>query len=296
MALMELDFFKVKRVFFLLFFSMCFSCFARQKMYELSACAVIKNEAKYIKEWIEFHRIVGVEHFYLYNNGSTDRIYKVLRPYIRQGIVTLVEWPERIKNVPEDQAYLWSLSTQVPAFENAIVYKAVNKTKWIVFLNIDEYLVPIESYNVLDLLRKYKDYPGIVLETDVFDASQVNLSQANPLVVNSKEFVKGPKPNIQKTFAKQIMKIEEYAGFIWPPYQPIFKDGKQPAVLKRSLVRVNCYVHRDKIPIESFKHTVYLDISKIGSDEMKDFLDRGYAIEDPERAISRYIPELIKKL
>ena len=122
MALMELDFFKVKRVFFLLFFSMCFSCFARQKMYELSACAVIKNEAKYIKEWIEFHRIVGVEHFYLYNNGSTDRIYKVLRPYIRQGIVTLVEWPERIKNVPEDQAYLWSLSTQVPAFENAIVY------------------------------------------------------------------------------------------------------------------------------------------------------------------------------
>ena len=49
--------------------------FPREKRtlkYKVSICAIFKNEAKYLREWIEFHKIVGVEHFYLYNNFSTD--------------------------------------------------------------------------------------------------------------------------------------------------------------------------------------------------------------------------------
>ena len=42
------------------------------KKYNLSICAIFKNEAKYLKEWIEYHRIFGVDHFYLYNIGSRD--------------------------------------------------------------------------------------------------------------------------------------------------------------------------------------------------------------------------------
>ncbi len=36
----------------------------------MSLCAIFKDEADYLREWIEFHRIVGVEHFYLYNNSN----------------------------------------------------------------------------------------------------------------------------------------------------------------------------------------------------------------------------------
>ena len=39
-----------------------------EKKYKLSICAIFKNEANYLKEWIEYHRMVGVEHFYLYNS------------------------------------------------------------------------------------------------------------------------------------------------------------------------------------------------------------------------------------
>lgn len=35
------------------------------RMAYLSICATFKDEAPYIPEWIEFHRRVGVDHFFL---------------------------------------------------------------------------------------------------------------------------------------------------------------------------------------------------------------------------------------
>ena len=61
-----------------------------ERQYKVSIGAIFKNEALYLKEWIEFHRIVGVEHFYLYNNNSDDNYREVLEPYIKRNIVTLV--------------------------------------------------------------------------------------------------------------------------------------------------------------------------------------------------------------
>ncbi|GMO23401.1 MAG: hypothetical protein Ta2B_02600 [Termitinemataceae bacterium] len=41
---------------------------------ELSIVAIVKNEASYIKEWIEYHRLVGVDRFYIYDDNSTDNL------------------------------------------------------------------------------------------------------------------------------------------------------------------------------------------------------------------------------
>ena len=55
--------------------------------------AVFQNEAPYLKEFIEFHKLMGVEHFFLYNNMSHDNYYHVLEEYIKKGEVELFEWP-----------------------------------------------------------------------------------------------------------------------------------------------------------------------------------------------------------
>lgn len=36
----------------------------------LPICAIFKEEAPYLPEWIEFHRLMGVERFFLYDNGE----------------------------------------------------------------------------------------------------------------------------------------------------------------------------------------------------------------------------------
>ena len=42
---------------------------------KLSFVAIVKNEAPYIVEWIEFHRLVGVDKFYIYDNESSENNY-----------------------------------------------------------------------------------------------------------------------------------------------------------------------------------------------------------------------------
>ena len=50
------------------------------KKYFLGVAAIIKNEKPYLKEWLEYHRLQGVEHFYLCDNGSTDGTAAYLEP------------------------------------------------------------------------------------------------------------------------------------------------------------------------------------------------------------------------
>ena len=43
-----------------------------EKKYHVAVCAIFKNEALYLREWLEFNHLVGIEHFFLYNNFSDD--------------------------------------------------------------------------------------------------------------------------------------------------------------------------------------------------------------------------------
>ena len=61
----------------------------------LAICAIFKNEAAYLDEWLRFYDLVGVEHFYLYNNDSTDGHLAVLQRWIAAGKVTLHDIPGR---------------------------------------------------------------------------------------------------------------------------------------------------------------------------------------------------------
>src|SRR5579864_7571033 len=99
--------------------------------YNLSICAIFKNEAKYLKEWIEFHRLIGVDHFYLCNNNSTDNFKQLLRPYTSKGVITLIPWPDNWGYLSEENGHLWTLGTQIPAYEYVARFKARNETKWL---------------------------------------------------------------------------------------------------------------------------------------------------------------------
>jgi hypothetical protein len=70
----------------------------------MNIVAAFKDEAPYLREWLEFHQMMGFDKFYLYNNNSTDDYLSVLRPYIDNNIVDLTEWP---MPVPSQAAAYW---------------------------------------------------------------------------------------------------------------------------------------------------------------------------------------------
>lgn len=140
----------MKKLFAFLFTLSCFFSYPLfSYQYDLSICLIFQNEAPYLKEWIEFHRLLGVDHFYLYNNLSTDNYQQVLKPYIRKGIVDLVEWPHPADNVQE-----WD-KIQVAAYQHAWL-KAIGQTKWLAFLDSDEFLFPVRHTNLPKFLTRYE--------------------------------------------------------------------------------------------------------------------------------------------
>ena len=59
--------------------------------YSLGVTAIIRNEALYLEEWLDYHIVAGVDIFYLFDDDSSDNTVDVLKPYIDEGIVELVQ-------------------------------------------------------------------------------------------------------------------------------------------------------------------------------------------------------------
>jgi hypothetical protein len=132
--------------------------------YNFSIAAIFQNEGPYLREWIEYHRIVGVEHFYLYNNKSSDSFREILAPYQKLGLVELIEWEEND----------FVKSGQKNAYKNAIE-RAKGKTKWLAVIDVDEFLVPKKTCTVTKFLKDFeKDgIGGVGINWQMFGTSYV---------------------------------------------------------------------------------------------------------------------------
>lgn len=59
----------------------------------VTACLAFRNTSEYLREWLLFHLASGVEHFWLYDNDSTDDHGPVVRPFVERGVVEVIGWP-----------------------------------------------------------------------------------------------------------------------------------------------------------------------------------------------------------
>ena len=136
-----------------------FSCgWTKTPKYHLTICTMFKNEAPFLKEWIDFHhRAIGVSHFYLYNNDSTDHFREVLAPYIDQGLVELIEWETSDDHAIfgiDDETFV---PYQIGAFRDCLKNRAYEEAEWVAIIDVDEYIVPgISAASFHNLLDKSK--------------------------------------------------------------------------------------------------------------------------------------------
>ena len=63
----------------------------------VAVCTIVRDEARYVREWVAFHRAQGVYHIDMWDDGSTDAVdlQIALRDHLDAGTVTL----RRIANV-----------------------------------------------------------------------------------------------------------------------------------------------------------------------------------------------------
>ena len=126
--------------------------------YYLTVCAIFKDEARYLSEWVSFHLAQGVEHFFLYDNLSTDGGADVLAPFIEAGFVTLKPWPV----LKEDGG-------QATAYRDCLQEHGT-QSFWIAFIDLDEFLHAV-SKPLPALLEEYERYGGLFVHWQNFGSS-----------------------------------------------------------------------------------------------------------------------------
>ena len=122
----------------------------------LAICAVFKDEAAYLREWVEFHQLMGVEKFYLYNNNSSDRYLDALQMHIDSGAVVIHEWPQR--------------PAQLQAYEHCLKAHG-SETDWLAFIDIDEFLFSPNAKLLPDVLADYADHAGVGVNWVMFGSA-----------------------------------------------------------------------------------------------------------------------------
>ncbi len=99
------------------------------RKHALAVVVIVKNEELYIREWIEYHRLAGISHIYLYDNGSTDRTAEYVRPYEEEGYVTVTYFPGR--------------GVQTAAYNDALK-KYGKDCRYMAFIDADEFLFSVK--------------------------------------------------------------------------------------------------------------------------------------------------------
>ena len=117
-----------------------------------SVAVIVKNEARYIKEFILFYQSTGADRIYIYDNESTDGLSEVLEPFINAGQVVYKKWPGN--------------KVQTAAYRDA-VRRTRKRTKWLALVDADEFLFPMEG-DMKTLLKEYEEYPGIGVNWRMF--------------------------------------------------------------------------------------------------------------------------------
>jgi hypothetical protein len=122
------------------------------KLRYITVAAMIKNEGAYLEEWLDFHLGVGVEHFVLYDNGSSDNTRQVCDPYIRAGLVTLIPWAN---------FSVW-FNQQRGAYAHALANFGPSSF-WMGFFDLDEFVFPVVDTSLVDVLRAREGLPVLAV-------------------------------------------------------------------------------------------------------------------------------------
>lgn len=118
--------------------------------------SLFRDEARFLKEYIEFHKLVGIDVLYLQNNLSEDDYMSVLAPYIASGFVVL-------QQVTDNRAFTdggMIFHVQNLAFDWAVNQAEKDGLDWLGLFNLDEFLYPIQERNIKNVLDKFGDNVG----------------------------------------------------------------------------------------------------------------------------------------
>ncbi len=174
------------------------------KPVEASLCCIICNEGRYLVEWLEYSRMMGFDHFYLYDHNSTDDTKAVLQPYIAAGLVSLHDWA--FPGYPQREAH------------SHCTHRYGHLTRWLGLVDVDEFIVPVKSDSILPVLRAFDREPAVLRLTAAMFGTSGHQERPPGLVVASYTW-----RNVTTRWPHN------------PQHKVLFRPGEEPGLISSDL-------------------------------------------------------------
>jgi hypothetical protein len=170
-------------------------------------CSIVVNEELYLDEFVNYHRALGFERFFVYDNTAGFEMKQWGK--LKGDYVQVIHFPGKAK--------------QYAAYTDcARRAKAAGIFKWVAFFDIDEFLVLKKHGHVSDMLEDHCKSGALAVNWLVFDNSGWNIPFSEPV---TKRFlyrfnVSSPRNNGIKTIAR-VSHVKEFRS----PHFAILEEG-----------------------------------------------------------------------
>lgn len=139
------------------------------KKHYLSICLITKDSHDYIEEWIDYHLKIGIDHIYIYDDGSELPLYGKIHNIVKNyGDCSYT--PNTFENSKITYEY-----QNIPKPSQMITYQRCLKdhaveNQWLAFIDDDEFLFSKQK-PIKELLKDYEDFGALGVNWFMFGSS-----------------------------------------------------------------------------------------------------------------------------
>src|SRR5215467_10145992 len=95
------------------------------RTHTVCAVAILKDEDPFVEEWVAYHRLLGVDHFYLYDNDPRQPLSEILS--LHSEYVTIQPWL-----IEHDDLRYFGHTKQLKAYNHSLEHGAT-LYDWVTF-------------------------------------------------------------------------------------------------------------------------------------------------------------------
>ncbi|XP_071738710.1 glycosyltransferase family 92 protein RCOM_0530710-like [Rutidosis leptorrhynchoides] len=115
--------------------------------HKMCVCTMLRNQARFLREWVTYHSRIGVERWFIYDNNSNDDIEEVMESLVGQGYkISRHVWP-------------W-IKTQEAGFAHCAL-RARDFCDWVGFIDVDEFLYLSSGAHLGSVIRNLTESPEV---------------------------------------------------------------------------------------------------------------------------------------
>ena len=134
-------------------------------MLKKTICSIIKDEQLYLKEWIDWHLSIGFDAIYLFEDMGSKSHEDIVKDY-PNVYLRRYETDEEVKELlkvrnttRQTKLYNWFANTYKDIYD------------WVAFIDLDEFFMFSNDYNLDKLCNEFNDYTSVSLSWKMMGAS-----------------------------------------------------------------------------------------------------------------------------